>query len=207
MRALAGVLPWFLPGLAITTVIALAVVGRVARRLRTERWIAFLLVVSVGAVLAATITPDADGFSGQSSAPGRCDFGSIGLEPLSEYLQFGDPTLNVILFVPLGLAIGLLGRSPAAARVRLAVLVLPLAIEAVQSLLPMLGRGCQSRDVFDNLLGLSIGLALAVLLSVVRALQTRSCSVRGAPAGPDSRRRRQAFDDLLDRDQQRDEEV
>ena len=207
MRTLAGVLPWFLPGLAITTVIALAVAGRVARRLRTESWIAFLLVMSVGAVLAATIPPDAGGFSGRPSAPGRCDFGRIGLAPLSDYLHLGDTSLNVILFVPLGLAIGLLGRSPAAARVRLAVLVLPLAIEAVQSLLPMLGRGCQSRDVFDNLLGIGIGLALAVLLSVVRALQTRSCSVRGAPAGPDSRGRRQAFDDLLDRDQQRDEEV
>ena len=44
-------LPWFLPGLAITTVIALSVAGRVARRLRTESWIAFLLLMSVGAVL------------------------------------------------------------------------------------------------------------------------------------------------------------
>jgi hypothetical protein len=199
-------LPWFLPGLAITTVIALAVAGRVARRLRTQSWIAFLLVMSVGAVLAATIPPDAGGFRGRPPA-GRCDFGRIGLAPLSQYLDLGDTSLNVILFVPLGLAIGLLGRSPATARVLVAALALPLAIEAIQSLLPMLGRGCQSRDVVDNLLGLGIGLALAVLLTVVRAVRTRSCSVRGAPAGPDSRGRRQAFDDLLDRDQQRDEEV
>ena len=65
-------------------------------------------------------------------------------------------------------------RSPATARVLVAVLALPLAIEAIQSLLPMLGRGCQSRDVVDNLLGLGIGLALGVLLSVVRAGRTRS---------------------------------
>lgn len=174
MRTLAGVLPWFLPGLAITTVIALAVAGRVARRLRTESWIAFLLVMSVGAVLAATITPDADGFSGRPSAPGRCDFGRIGLAPLSQYLHLGDTSLNVILFVPLGLAIGLLGRSPATAQVLVAVLALPLAIEAIQSLAPMLGRVCQSRDVVDNLLGLGIGLALGVLPSVVRAVRTRS---------------------------------
>ena len=106
MRTLAGDLPWFLPGLAITTVIALAVAGRVARRLRTESWIAFLLLMSVGAVLAATIPPDAGGFSGRPSAPGRCDFGRIGLAPLSQYLHLGDTSLNVILFVPLGLAMG-----------------------------------------------------------------------------------------------------
>jgi VanZ family protein len=174
LRTLAGVLPWFLPGLAITTVIALAVAGRVARRLRTESWIAFLLLMSVGAVLAATIPPDADGFSGRPPAPGRCDFGRIGLAPLSQYLHLGDTSLNVILFVPLGLAVGLLGRSPATARVLVAVLALPLAIEAIQSLLPMLGRGCQSRDVVDNLLGLGTGLAVGVLLSVVRAGRTRS---------------------------------
>lgn len=151
--------------------IALAVADRVARRLRTESWIAFLLLMSVGAVLAATIPPDAGGFSGRPSAPGWCEFGRIGLAPLSQYLHFGDTSLNVILFVPLGLAIGLLGRSP---RVLVAVLAFPLAIEAFQSLLPMLGRGCQSRDVVDNLLGLGIGLALGMLLSVVRSRRTGS---------------------------------
>jgi hypothetical protein len=65
-------------------------------------------------------------------------------------------------------------RSPATARLLVAVPALPLAIEAIQSLLPMLGGGCQSRDVVDNLLGLGIGLALGVLLSVVRAGRTRS---------------------------------
>ena len=160
-----------------------------------------------GGLLAATIPPDAGGFSGRPSAPGRCDFGRIALAPLSQYLHFGDTSLNVILFVPLGLAVGLLGRSPATARVLVAVLALPLAIEAIQSLLPMLGRGCQSGDVVDNLLGLGIGLALGVLLSVVRAVRTRGCSAWGAPAGPDSRGWRQAFGDILDRDQQRDEEV
>lgn len=71
----------------------------------------------------------------------------------------GDTSRDVILLVPLGLAIGLLDPSPATARVLVAVLALPLAIEAIRSLLPMLGRGFQSRDVVDNLLGLGIGLA------------------------------------------------
>jgi VanZ family protein len=174
LRDLGAVLPWFLPGLAITTVTAVAVAGRVARRLRTESWIAFLLLMSLGGVLAATITPVAGGYRDRPPPPGRCDFGRIGLAPLSHYLQFGDTGLNVILFVPLGLAVGLLGRSTASAGVLVAVLALPAAIEAVQSLAPMLGRGCQSRDVVDNLLGLGIGLALGFLLSVFRARRNRN---------------------------------
>jgi len=172
LSALASVLPWFLPGLAVAAVIALAVAGRVARRLRTRRWIAFLLVVSVGAVLSATIPPDADGWE-HPSPLGRCDFGRVGLASLAEYLQLGDACLNVVLFIPLGLAIGLLGRSRAAARILAAAVVLPVAIETVQSLAPVLGRGCESRDVVDNLLGLGIGLAVGVLVAVVRARRRR----------------------------------
>jgi glycopeptide antibiotics resistance protein len=97
----------------------------------------------------------------------------MGLAPLSEYLHLGgDTSLNVILFVPLGLAIGLLGRSPVTARLLVAALVSPVVIEAIQSLAPMLGRGCQSRDVVDNVFGFGIGLVLGALLSVVRAGRT-----------------------------------
>jgi hypothetical protein len=58
LRTFAGILPWFLPGLAITTVIALAVAGRVARRLRTESWIAFLLLARrMVATMPLVVTP------------------------------------------------------------------------------------------------------------------------------------------------------
>ncbi|MCW2546244.1 MAG: hypothetical protein JWN96_704 [Mycobacterium sp.] len=184
LRALAGVLPWFLPGLAITAVIALAVSSRAARRLGTERWIAFLLLTSTGAVLAATVPPKAGSFISQPPAPGRCDFGRIGLAPLPQYVHFGDTSLNVILFIPLGLAIGLLRRSPTTARVLVAAAALPPAIEATQSLLPILGRGCQSQDVVDNLLGLGIGLALGVLSAVVRAVLCSACGARGTSRDP-----------------------
>ena len=115
----------------------------------------------------------------------------MGLAPLSEYLHLGGATsLNVILFVPLGLAIGLLGRSPVTAWLLVGALASPVVIETIQSLAPMLGRGCQSRDVVDNLLGLGIGLVLGALLSVVRAGRTRrSQRARGTPEEPESRGR------------------
>jgi VanZ family protein len=182
LRVLAAVLPWFLPGLAVTAVIALVIAGPVARYLHTKRWIAVLLVVSVGAVLGATIPPDGDGFVHDVPlAPGTCEFGRIGLAPFSEYVHFGDTSLNVILFVPLGLAIGLLSRSPARTWLLIAAVASPVVIEATQSLMPMLGRGCQSQDVVDNLLGLGIGLGLGVLPSGVRAVRRRSDNARKAP--------------------------
>ena len=206
MRTLAGVLPWFLPGLAITTVIALAVAGRVARRLRTESWIAFLLLMSVGAVLAATIPPDAGGFSGRPSAPGRCEFGRIGLAPLSQYLHFGDTSLNVILFVPLGLAIGLLGRSP---RPGCLWLSLPSRWPSKPS-----NRCCRCSDA-----GARAGMSSTTSSGLASVSRWGCCcqsferagpgaEALGAPRqDPDSRGRREAFGDLLRRDWQCDGEV
>jgi VanZ family protein len=176
LRSLLSVLPWFVPGLAITTVIALVVAGRLARRLRTTKSIAALLVMSVGAVLAATLTP-LGGFDDRPPPPGQCDLARFGPAALSDYLRVDDVSLNVVLFVPLGLAIGLLGRSRANAVLLAAALALSPAIEATQSLVPVLGRGCESGDVVDNVLGLGLGLALGALMSVVRAGRTR----RGEP--------------------------
>jgi VanZ family protein len=189
LRTLADVLPWFLPGLVVTTAIALLVAGPVARHLRSDRWVAFLLVTSVGAVLAATIPPVAGGLGGRPLVAGRCDFGRIGLAPLAQYLQFSDTSLNVILFIPLGLATALLGRSTATGRVAMSAFAFPFAIEAIQSLLPILGRGCQSQDVVDNILGLGIGLALGLLTSLPRTVRKRTCSAHRAFSEAGSRHR------------------
>lgn len=165
-------LPWFVPGLAVTAAIAFAVAGRAARRVRTESWVAFVLTMSLGAVLAATLTPVAGQFGDPHLPLGRCDLGRTGPAPLSDYLHLGEASLNVILFTPLGLAIGLLGRSPATIRLLIAAAALSPAIEGIQSLLPMFGRGCQSADVVDNVLGLGSGFVLGMLLSVVRPSRT-----------------------------------
>ena len=44
-----------------------------------------------------------------------------------------------------------------------AAIALPFAIEATQLLVPLLGRGCESADVVDNLIGLAIGLAIGLV--------------------------------------------
>jgi hypothetical protein len=153
-----GDYPGFLPGLAISVVLATALYRHVARRLRTREPIAWLLVMTVGAIVSATLTPGADAFL-PGSGTATCDISRIGLAPLANYLALGTTSLNVILFVPLGILIALLPRSRATAFAIIGAALLPFAIESIQLAARPLGRACQGADVVDNLLGLALGLA------------------------------------------------
>lgn len=168
MKTLAAVLPWFLPGLAISAMVAVAVSDRVARRIHGTRAHAVLLVVSAGAVLAATLPPVGNGFPGEEpSAAGTCDLARVVPASPVEYARMGDEGLNLVLFVPLGLAVWLLRPSPAKVGMLVAAVASPVVIEATQSLVPLLGRGCQSQDVVDDLLGLGLGLSVGALTLAV----------------------------------------
>ena len=103
--------PGFLPGLAVSALIALGAAHRVAIALRARWLLAFGLLVSVGAILAATLTPNVGSLE---PPPGNtfCDLTRMSLAPLEELLSLNDePSLNVLLFLPLGLVMGLLPRS------------------------------------------------------------------------------------------------
>ncbi len=65
------------------------------------------------------------------------------------------------------MTIGLVQASrPRLALILFAVIV-PVAIETIQLLAPVLDRGCQSADVVDNLTGLLIGLVIGMGLRVL----------------------------------------
>ena len=97
---------------------------------------------------------------------------NIGLIPLGQLLAIDDRSLNVLLFIPLDLAIGILPWSHPKAFALVLAALLPLGVESAQLLVPALGRACQASDVADNLSGLAAGfiagLALRVCLRVVR---------------------------------------
>jgi hypothetical protein len=131
----------------------------VAGRLRTTRGIAALLIVGIGFVVAATLTPDADAFAGLAS-DGTCDVSRVWLAPIGELTRITSTSLNVLLFVPLGLAVGLLPRSRTANLITIAAVASPFVVEATQLLVTVLGRGCQTADIVDNLLGVAIGMAI-----------------------------------------------
>ena len=158
-----GDYPGFLPGTAISIVIALVLSGSVARRLGAPRVVAWLLVASLGIILSVTLTPGRGSSSLQDvTTTAGCDLHRIGPAPWAEYLDLGLSTFNVLLFVPLGAAIGALPQRRLKARLLLCAFVLPFGIEAVQLAATPLGRACQSADVSDNLIGLALGVGLGL---------------------------------------------
>lgn len=174
MKSITGMLPWLVPGAIVVIVAGLVLARPVARRLGTRVGHAFALVASLGGILVATIPPDGAAAGAATIAAG-CDLGRFGLAPLSEYLVLDETGLNVLLFVPLGLTIGLLPASRARNALLVFAVALPMLIEIVQFLVRALDRGCQSADLFDNLLGLASGLVLAgAIRSVARIRAARS---------------------------------
>lgn len=159
--------PWFLPGLALSIILGYFVRRRVARTLGSSESLAWVAVVSFGLVLSATLTPlYGRPFDGGIQSSG-CDFSRMGLASLSEVLDFDDPTLNILLFIPLGAVLAFVSGSRRKVRLLVAALFLPILIETTQLLVTPLERACQSGDVFDNGTGLLIGFALGSVLAVI----------------------------------------
>jgi glycopeptide antibiotics resistance protein len=156
-------LPWLLPGAAIAFVVSLAASGAVGRALRVRRPIACVMVLSLGIILAATLTPQSEALAFGAVGTGSCDFSRIGLAPLHELLEFKETSLNVLLFAPLGASIAFIPRSRLKVVVIIAAIALPFAIETTQLLVPALDRACESADVVDNLTGLVMGLGGGVV--------------------------------------------
>ncbi len=152
-----NVLPWLLPGLVLSAIVGLVAGRRVGRIFGASPAIGWGLVVGFGLVVSATLTPLRAGLDLGTSGIGTCDLSRIGIAPLGELVHLGDTSLNVLLFIPLGLAIGLVPGSRRRNILALVAVLSPVAIETTQLLLPILGRGCQSADVFDNLSGLVVG--------------------------------------------------
>jgi glycopeptide antibiotics resistance protein len=152
-------LPWFLPGFAISIVLGAILARPVARVFRVHPLLGFALIVSFGIIISATLTP-LHGDLNFAAVGGTCDLSRIGLAPIREVLRIGDTSLNIAMFMPFGLAIGLLARSRPKALLLAAAIALPFVIETTQLLVPALERGCQSADVVDNLTGLVVGLLI-----------------------------------------------
>ena len=180
LRLYATVLPWFLPGVVVALVLGVPLSRPVARALGAPRAVAYLLAVSVGAILAATLPPGAGGFDRLADEHGGCHLQRLWLADAHAYLSVSEVSLNVLLFVPLGVALALLPRSTRARTVAIAALALPIAIEALQVVLTPLGRACESGDVVDNLIGLVIGLIIGGVLSLVIRL-VRGSTEPGPP--------------------------
>jgi glycopeptide antibiotics resistance protein len=168
------VIPWLLPGLVVSLVAAFVLDGPIERFYRTGPVLSWALVVSLGIIISATLTPSRDAIDSGAAGLRACDFSRLELAPIREILLFGDTGLNVLLFIPLGATIGLMPQSRHKAMLIAAAVALPFAIEAIQALVRSLDRACQSSDVVDNLTGLAIGLVAGLVVGRVGAAAGRS---------------------------------
>ena len=149
------------------------------RAIHASRGLAWALVVSTGITLAATLTPVHASLDPGAGGLYACDFARVGLPPLDELTRINDTSLNVLLFVPLGITLGLLPRSTRKLALILLAVALPFAIEITQAVAVPLNRTCQSADVFDNLTGLALGL----LLGSVAGAGAGSLAARAGTSG------------------------
>jgi hypothetical protein len=160
--------PLFLPGIVLTVIVATLGARPLARRAGIHPAVAFLLVASIGLIVSATLTPLRDALDQGVPSSGTCDMSRTGWPPLSTYLSPTGAALNVILFVPLGVALGLL--PPHARWTRIAIvlgLVSPIAVELTQLVVRSLARGCQAADIVDNVTGVALGLLVGMLIRVI----------------------------------------
>lgn len=151
--------PGFIPGFAVSIVVAFAMSGRLLRALGVSRPLAWALALSLGTIVSATLTPGAEAPIGHG---GQCDLSRI-IPSIPEFLSRVEDGLNVVLFVPLGLTIGLLSRSRRKAAIATTAFLLPFAVETIQLVVAPLHRACQSSDVTENLGGLLVGLVIGTL--------------------------------------------
>jgi hypothetical protein len=174
---ISGPIPWLLPGLIVSLVIGLVTARWVGRRLEVHPAVAVLLALGLGLVLAATLTPLRDALEDGAIGPGFCETSRFVPIPPWRWLRLSDPTLNIAMFVPLGVAIGIVPPSRLKAGLIIGALCLPFAIELIQMAAPILARGCEAADVVDNLTGLVFGLLVGSLLGWI--------GVGRAQPGPD----------------------
>lgn len=158
--------PWAIPLVATSAVVALITALVLQKTRRAGAWLVAALIVSAALVVGITLTPNA-GIEDGSLVDPRFDRGPWGYLRQPEYWLYLDSrTLNVALFIPLGLTIGLLARGRSR-WIALAVgLMLPWIIEGLQSALPF-NRDSQAIDLADNTTGFLIGFASGLIITTV----------------------------------------
>lgn len=158
-------IPWFWPGVAASILIATFVARPLGRRLAIGTAPAWLFLMSLGGIVSLTLTPGIEAFV---DVHGRsCDLSLAGAPSLGNILSINETSLNIALFVPLGVSIALMRRSTIKLAIVAGAMALPLAIEGFQYALPVFHRQCQAGDIASNLTGLLAGLAIGSIAGAV----------------------------------------
>jgi hypothetical protein len=143
--------PAALCAVLVAAVLASSVASRIGKTVAGT----FLLVASLGAIIGITLTPSVDVVHST-----QCDLTFVG-PTLSELLTPNDRSLNVALFIPLGIA--LVANRIRSGWVLLAAASVSPLVELTQLIATPLNRTCQAIDLIDNELGLVIGIAAGTI--------------------------------------------
>lgn len=152
--------------------------GLTLRRTIREAGADVLLALSLFAILALTVLPEA-GTAVPATRRSLVPFEDLarslgpGMPAYATDLAVGNLVANLLLFLPFGFALGL--RFPTAPwwRGLLAIVLLSASVELVQ-LVADLGRSADITDVLTNTLGGLVGLLLARgSVALVRAVRAR----------------------------------
>ena len=158
--------PWAIPLVAASSVAAVVVALVLQKTRGAGAWLVAALIVSGALVVALTLTPNA-GIEDSYFVDPRFDRGPWGYLRQPEYwLHLDSRTLNVALFIPLGLTLGLLARGAARWVILGLGLVLPWLVEGLQAMLPF-NRDSQAIDLADNTTGFLIGFAWGLIIAMV----------------------------------------
>jgi hypothetical protein len=175
LLAVAGATPWLSLGAFVAGLAAPVLARPVGHRLAARPWHAGGLVLALAGIVLFTLTPSGTGSLVTGAPGGAPGFCALHLAAPAFGPGLDERALNTLLFVPAGLLVGLLAprtRWP----LMLALLVLPVAIEAVQYLAHAeLGRSCQAQDVVQNASGAVFGglLGMAARIPLRRVLDPR----------------------------------
>ncbi|WP_371500085.1 VanZ family protein [Kitasatospora sp. NBC_00374] len=176
IEAVLSASPLFWPGVLCSLLLAALLSRPVGRLLRAHRAAGFLSVLALGGIITLTLLPDTrlPLWENARYAVQQCSFDRVGPHPLAELFTATQSSLNVALFVPLGLTAALAGtwgRRIAAGSV---AALIPPAVEATQYAIPALGRACDGQDLLDNYFGLALGLVLGALAGPIARALVRS---------------------------------
>jgi hypothetical protein len=140
--------PWMTP----TALAALVVLGPLAGKFVADRPRAAWLLTGLGTIPVVVLTM----LPSDRIAFERCEVAWV-LPTIARV----EPAANVLLFVAPALFAAVATRRPALTLV--AASGLAAVIEAVQALVPEIGRSCSTNDWLSNTIGAAIGVLLAVV--------------------------------------------
>lgn len=145
--------------LLVVAVVAVLVARPLARVLRSNPLVSWLLALSLLAVVALSLAPSShlQAAAGVCLRPWSLPAGTRALWPT-------DFTTNVLMYVPLGMAVTWLRPIAVRMMAMAAVFAVPLALELTQREIVIINRQCSLSDIIGNEVGLLIGMGVGLVL-------------------------------------------